>query len=50
LNKLTSSYAMTSGGYIVVRGSGESTQLFGEHMPTWKQEAKRHAFSRSAKR
>lgn len=29
---------MTKGGYLIVRQSGNSTQVFGEHMKEWRKE------------
>lgn len=38
LHKLTAPFSMTKGGYLIVRQSGQSTQIFGEHMKEWRKE------------
>lgn len=41
LGKLTAPFTMTKGGYMIVRQSGNASQVFGEEMPEWKREMKR---------
>lgn len=38
LNKLTAPFTMTKGGYLIVRQSGNTTQVFGERMKEWRKE------------
>jgi hypothetical protein len=41
LKKLTKPFSMTKGGYMIVAKAGAVSQVFGEHMPQWKQEQKK---------
>ena len=46
LKKLSKPFSMTSGGYMIVRSAGRVQQVFGETMPEWKQEMKKHELYR----
>jgi hypothetical protein len=41
LKKLSSPFTMTPGGYLIVRQSGQVSQVFDKHMPHWKKELKK---------
>lgn len=47
LNVLTTPFTMTSGGYMIVRQSGQASQVFGERMPEWKKQQKKNEFARN---
>jgi len=49
LKKLTKPFAMTSGGYMILRKSGAISQVFGEMMPEWKQTLKKNKKRRKIK-
>lgn len=42
MKKLTAPFSMTAGGYMLVRLSGQVSQVFGEEMPEWKKELKKN--------
>ncbi len=46
LKKLSKPFSMTKGGYMIVRKAGREAQVFGEHMPAWRQEIKNSTFYR----
>lgn len=50
LKQLKAPYSMLTGGYLVIQQSGNSTQIFGEHMQDWKKEMKKSEFSRASRR
>jgi len=38
LHKLTAPFSMSKGGYLIVLQAGQSSQIFGEHMPQWRKD------------
>jgi hypothetical protein len=40
LGKLKAPFSMTKGGYLIIMKEGAINQVFGEHMPAWKQDVK----------
>lgn len=47
MRKLTRPFSMDKGGYWVQMREGRSTQKFGESVPEWVKEIKRHQFART---
>lgn len=50
LNKCTSPFQMTRGGYIIKMRDGRVTQQFGESYPAWRKETKKFSLARTARR
>jgi hypothetical protein len=50
LSRLTAPFTTTPGGYQVVWANGVQAQKFGERMPAWRQDQKRHPLGRGARR
>jgi hypothetical protein len=50
MSKLSSPFAMTTGGYVVYKHSGATHDRFGAAYPAWKRPGKNHSAARSARR
>jgi len=50
MQKLEGPFAMTPGGYMIQRSSGDTGYIWGEQFPGWKRAMKSHAAARSTKR
>lgn len=50
LNKLSAPFTSTPGGYQVIWRDGRQEQVFGDRMPAWRRDEKRHPLGRGARR